>query len=219
MPSSTFFRLPEEKRERLLTAARHEFSRVSCAEASINRIIREAGIPRGSFYMYFNDKADLFQYLAGEYARRLADRMEEFLWEEGGDLLAAFERMFDDVLQCCGSSGAGGDAGSLMDILRRNPGLRHDAMLPGLGPEALIKRFIPAIDTGRLSLVGPEDLTDMIRILVGMTGPLLCGAVQTGDAALARERYHNSIAILRRGMAARPASLSVHRPAAERCRE
>ena len=63
MPSKTFFHLPAEKRERLLLAAEEEFARVPYAEASINRMIRAAGIPRGSFYMYFRDKEELFHYL------------------------------------------------------------------------------------------------------------------------------------------------------------
>ena len=62
MPTSTFFNLPPEKRERLLAAARAEFARVSLAGASVNRIIRQAGIPRGSFYMYFADKEELRQF-------------------------------------------------------------------------------------------------------------------------------------------------------------
>ena len=49
MPSATFYNLPAEKRERLLRAAREEFSRVPYESASVNRIIRSAGIPRGSF--------------------------------------------------------------------------------------------------------------------------------------------------------------------------
>ena len=56
MPSTTFYNLPAEKRERLLSAARAEFARAPYEEASVNRMIRAAGIPRGSFYMYFTDK-------------------------------------------------------------------------------------------------------------------------------------------------------------------
>jgi len=63
VPTSTFFRLPEEKRQRLIDAAWEEFSRTSFSDASINRIIHEARIPRGSFYQYFADKEDLFWYL------------------------------------------------------------------------------------------------------------------------------------------------------------
>ena len=45
MPSATFYNLPAEKRERLLRAAREEFSRVPYESASVNRIIQSAGIP------------------------------------------------------------------------------------------------------------------------------------------------------------------------------
>ena len=51
MPSSTFLNLPAEKQEKLLKAATREFSHRPFNEASINQIIKEAGIPRGSFYM------------------------------------------------------------------------------------------------------------------------------------------------------------------------
>lgn len=56
MPSATFFNLPPAKREKLLAAARAEFVRAPFAQASVNRIIHGAGIPRGSFYMYFATK-------------------------------------------------------------------------------------------------------------------------------------------------------------------
>ena len=60
MPTDTFFRLPEEKRARILEGAWSEFTAVPYAEASINRIVQTSRIPRGSFYQYFEDKNDLF---------------------------------------------------------------------------------------------------------------------------------------------------------------
>ncbi len=69
MPSSTFLNLPAEKQEKLLEAATREFSHRPFNEASINQIIKEAGIPRGSFYMYFQDKEDLFRYLLKGYVK------------------------------------------------------------------------------------------------------------------------------------------------------
>ena len=71
MPSSTFLNLPAEKQEKLLEAATREFSHRPFNEASINQIIKEAGIPRGSFYMYFQDKEDLFRYLLKGYVDQL----------------------------------------------------------------------------------------------------------------------------------------------------
>ena len=58
MPTERFYRLPKEKIEIIRNAAIHEFKRVPPVEASINRIVQEAEISRGSFYTYFEDKYD-----------------------------------------------------------------------------------------------------------------------------------------------------------------
>lgn len=50
MPKDTFFRLPDDKRNRILKGAKKEFYNCTFSEASINRIIKDAEIPRGSFY-------------------------------------------------------------------------------------------------------------------------------------------------------------------------
>jgi AcrR family transcriptional regulator len=69
MPTATFRRLPAEKRNRIFRAAVREFSRSHFPEASINRIVKDAGIPRGSFYQYFTGKEDLFIYVLEEISR------------------------------------------------------------------------------------------------------------------------------------------------------
>jgi AcrR family transcriptional regulator len=47
------------KQEAILQAAAKEFARVGYAGASLNRILLAAGVSKGSFYYYFDDKADL----------------------------------------------------------------------------------------------------------------------------------------------------------------
>ena len=39
-----------------------EFSRLPLKDASIANIIKDAEIPRGSFYQYFENKEDLYYY-------------------------------------------------------------------------------------------------------------------------------------------------------------
>ena len=53
MPSQTFQNLSEEKKQRIFGAIYSELLRVPFPEMSINQIIKNAGIPRGSFYQYF----------------------------------------------------------------------------------------------------------------------------------------------------------------------
>ena len=49
MPTNTFFNLPIEKKKKIMNAAKSEFVEYSFYDASINRIIKNAGISRGSF--------------------------------------------------------------------------------------------------------------------------------------------------------------------------
>ncbi|NLD98428.1 MAG: TetR/AcrR family transcriptional regulator [Fibrobacter sp.] len=58
-----FLKLDDEKQKRIVEAGIEEFSRKLFADASINQIIKNAGIARGSFYLYFEDKLDFYCYL------------------------------------------------------------------------------------------------------------------------------------------------------------
>jgi AcrR family transcriptional regulator len=63
MPNQTFFNLSAPKRNRIIKIAIREFADHPYNVASISNIVREAGIAKGSFYQYFNDKQDLYHYL------------------------------------------------------------------------------------------------------------------------------------------------------------
>ena len=75
MPRDTFFNLPEDKRKLICDVAIKEFAEYSFDQASINRIVARSGIAKGSFYQYFEDKKDLFLYLA----RRAAEAKAEYI--------------------------------------------------------------------------------------------------------------------------------------------
>ena len=63
MPKSTFFNLSDDKKQRIFDAAVQEFSTRRFSDASINQIIKNAGIPKGSFYQYFAGKEDIYLYM------------------------------------------------------------------------------------------------------------------------------------------------------------
>ena len=121
MPSSTFFRLPEEKRQRLLDAAWEEFSRVSFADASINQIIHAASISRGSFYQYFTDKEDLTTYMLGGMRRYFSKLMWDILAEVEGDLFRAVVITFERFLDRSGITDP--VLAKLIHIIQLNPGM------------------------------------------------------------------------------------------------
>ena len=50
MPSSTFEHLSEKKKNTIILALLHEFSKVSLSKAQVAPIVKEAEIARGAFY-------------------------------------------------------------------------------------------------------------------------------------------------------------------------
>ena len=196
MPSKTFFHLPAEKRERLLLAAVEEFARVPYAEASINRMIRAAGIPRGSFYMYFRDKEELFHYLLKRYQDGLLQRLERVLEEQGGDLLGALPALFDD-LRAQRKHWAG-----LARMLSRNSDMRLGLRLSPLDRPDLGEWLERRVDRDRLDLRGEEDFMDIFRILIYISATAMTQAIFEEDSGPARARLCAQLDILRRGTAA-----------------
>ena len=94
MPKNTFFNLPGLKQNIVFDAAIREFSVHMFSEASINRIVKAAQIPRGSFYQYFEGKEDLFSYVIA----RIFTEIEEIMQIRGrqdSDALSLFmERVY-----------------------------------------------------------------------------------------------------------------------------
>ena len=199
MPSDTFFRLPLQKRETLLACAREEFARVSYPEASINRIIHNAHIPRGSFYMYFTDKADLFFYLMDCFAERLVGQLGQLLEQERGDLFATALAMFDRVQAVCRQDGVEGGWGYIWRILRLNGRYTLDT-LPRQAMCSRFKVLLGQVDTRGLDLREEGDLEEIFYILMDITAPAVMRSALLDDPAGERERLVHILKILRRGM-------------------
>ncbi len=96
MPSQTFFNLDKEKREKLILYAMEEFANNLYPNVSINKIIAKAQIPRGSFYMYFKDKDDLFSYLIDINTKKTNKLIKNIFIRNKGDL----RNSFVDIYTC-----------------------------------------------------------------------------------------------------------------------
>jgi len=82
---STFRHLPPDKQERVLTAALAEFADQGYHQASLNRMVAQAGIAKGSLYQYFPNKEGIFAYIfryALKVVRRTLTTVKEETLEE-----------------------------------------------------------------------------------------------------------------------------------------
>jgi TetR/AcrR family transcriptional regulator len=78
---STFRHLPPDKQERVVDAALAEFAAQGYQAASLNRVVAQAGIAKGSLYQYFPNKEGIFQYIF-QYGLKLVRRTLTAVKEE-----------------------------------------------------------------------------------------------------------------------------------------
>ena len=205
MPRSTFLNLPAEKQEKLLEAATREFSHKPFNEASINQIIKEAGIPRGSFYMYFQDKEDLFRYLLKGYVDQLFMLLEEFLIQNQGDIFQALLELYDYV-QAKNDRRHLGEVGAMTGIIRCNSGMQKNGLLEMLDPGAILDRLGSAVNRDLLDLRRERDLGDILGALLVVAAPMIYTGLQAGGDPATRDRLENILHIFKRGMGKSPAA-------------
>jgi AcrR family transcriptional regulator len=67
------------KREMLLSAAQELFERFGYRKTTIDDVVRRAGVAKGTLYLYFQGKEDLFQELIREIGREATAEYQEML--------------------------------------------------------------------------------------------------------------------------------------------
>lgn len=104
MPSERFFKIKEAKREKIMEIALEEFINNPYHSVSINKIIKDADISRGSFYTYFEDKNDLFNYLLSDFIETFFIYVSKTVENNDGDFFKAVEYMLDRAMDDSDSS-------------------------------------------------------------------------------------------------------------------
>ncbi len=201
MPTATFFKLPEEKRNKLVSAIKAELSRASFDKISINKIIQQANIPRGSFYQYFSDKRDMFGYIADDYQQRMIKDVLTSLQRSGGNLFVMFEDMLDFIIRFGADQDSRAYCKNLFADILINNGSYFNLMDRDKG-EALLPGLIPHINTAMLDLRSTSDFLRIFEILMSVTLDSalnsFCHPERIEDIRL---EHHQKIALLRRGIA------------------
>jgi AcrR family transcriptional regulator len=169
MPKQTYFHLSKDKQETLIAAAKKEFSRVPLHEASVANIIKSAGIPRGSFYQYFEDKEDLFYFLLNQLAEKSNRRFISVLMDKNGDLFETFIATFQFLLEVHRDQ----EHKNFFKNVYLNMNYKHEKTLANDVYEETQKtqyfNIIKLIDTSKLNVHDEQELHHVLKILMGVT--------------------------------------------------
>ncbi|WP_051623467.1 TetR/AcrR family transcriptional regulator [Clostridium hydrogeniformans] len=200
MPTETFFNLPQEKKNKIIMAIKNEFARVSFDKVSINKIVQDANISRGSFYMYFEDKKDMLIYVLSNYHEEVMSTIKESFKDNNGDIFEVFK----DILKFTTNFGTSKENIAFCINIFSDQTVQNDVMLQFANrsrQKEFFDLFKDHIHINTLNLQSPKDVDDIIDILISITQKatmdiFLC----LGEKDEILEAYNNKIAILKRGM-------------------
>ena len=80
-----FLQLDEAKRERVLSAAINEFAEKNYHNASMNMVVKAAGISKGALFKYFKNKAGLFAFVYRMALGRVKDYLRDVREESAAE--------------------------------------------------------------------------------------------------------------------------------------
>jgi len=201
MPSKTFLNLPKEKQEKLLMAAKKEFTRASYYEASINKMIQDAKIPRGSFYMYFEGKEDLYFYLLTTFRDDIFYFIECSLKENKGSLGTSFLTFFDQLIEYCHKE----ENGLYLKNIFSNLDLKREKRLFFQKEDKTfherMQKVLSLIDTTNLKIESQTELVEVLelffQLILQSTLPVM---LQDVDYSIMKEKLKRKIFLLEHGI-------------------
>jgi AcrR family transcriptional regulator len=77
-----------ERRQQILAAARDLFARRGYHQTTIDDIVDEAGVARGTYYLYYEDKRAVFSDLIDRFSQRLTMAIERIAIDDGSRSVA-----------------------------------------------------------------------------------------------------------------------------------
>lgn len=199
MPTLTFNNLSEEKKNIIIEASIKEFKRALLTDASINKIIKDAGISRGSFYTYFKDINDLYTYSLNSYKEKIIKTIKQALSETNGDLFETTKKSYEKILKLCSK-----DKQLFKNIFLNfnyNVSIRNKMYEENLENKYKIVELISQIKKENLNINTEEELFYIIDIIIGfiMHG-LIDLFMDKEKEERVKEKLDKQLEILKRGI-------------------
>ncbi len=197
MPSERFLRLPGEKQTAIWEAATAEFIAQPYEKVSINKIIKQAGISRGSFYTYFEDKRDLLAFILWGTRQQWNRFCLESIEKSGGDYFQMMIELMDRAIGFCRNN----NLFSLHKNLIMYPEPMNDFLPKPSDCEKEVKEtLLSRIDRSRFEDPGDENIILVFKLtamLLVSSLSAFCMHPETEQAV--RDNYRKAVQIIRRG--------------------
>ena len=200
MPTNTSFNLPAEKKHKILKAANKEFARVPLEQASIKNIVEDAEIARGSFYQYFENKQDLFEYIMTSKTGDMEKNLIEMIEQENGNIINIFINIYDHLIEVGKIRRNNKLFRQIFENIKTSDNLmltRKEEMNKKLEK---ILQDLYSKNKDILNIKNEEEFKLVIEILSAITRRRIVASLKYKNSAEAREDFLKEIEYIKRGI-------------------
>lgn len=200
MIKKTFYNLPYEKRKRITDAVIKEFMERPNEKVSINRIIKNAEISRGSFYQYFDDKVDLIEIITKTMFDESSNKAKEILKLSCGDLFVMYIKMFDYFDDYSSQKQTMKIMRNIVDSFKANDDLVSEYLKNRFNMALTNNEIYTMVDRQNLKFQDNESVKCLIEILTQVLKNAIFDVFVAGsDREEVRERLIKKIDIIKQG--------------------
>lgn len=158
MPTQTFLNLDPKKQDRIIDNTVSLILTHPISELTISMIVKEASIPRGSFYQYFESLEELLKYIYEVFIKRFEAFKEIQISEKKWDIFDFFKDSFYRDYQFFTTS----------DFHKVYSKLLHERKFVGLDLAAhenermaFIEKMLESLDTSGINHLDPKEQMDL----------------------------------------------------------
>lgn len=194
------YNLPEEKRQRITDAIFNEFAGSSGERVSINNIIKNANISRGSFYQYFDDKVDLVEVMTRSFINFSLKKATEVISRTHGDIFVTYDLLFEILCECSKDAKQSIIMKNLIKNIKANDSLVSEYFINRFKGVAELVSVTNNFDRSNLKYTSDEDVKCLSQILTQVLKNAVFNVFVIGKPfdEVHRE-YHRKLEIIKTG--------------------
>ena len=197
MPKKEFFNLDAKKQETVLNAARKEFTSMLYEDASINMIVKEANISRGSFYCYFENKKDVYMYVMRLEIMRIVDNLVIAKNKKKISLFDACLKLYDQVVEYYNA-----DANrELMRNILCNMRIEFEKDAIGITPQELVAAIKSRVSLDGINYKSDEEIFSVAGMVIHfIVEAVFLTVFKNIDSDLVRKELQFRLKIIEKGV-------------------
>ncbi|EJF50743.1 transcriptional regulator [Enterococcus sp. C1] len=162
LPSTTFFHLKQEKKEKIDAVLLEEFFSKHISQVKVSAIVEKSHISRGAFYKYFQNLEDAYDYAITNYSNQIHSAIFTFINRNKNDFFKGIE----EYLAWCSQWSPEDDHWKMIHLCTQsNAWTKRDA-IPDDSP--MIRQWLELLEENRFTIHDTQEAVSFLYFIMAV---------------------------------------------------